>query len=101
ARPIRVAVDRRRRRAERASDPAAVEELRPRPVESPEIALAAEAEIEHGRALDEEGALLVEGRFDVAEVDHGRIDLDLAEVGIHRRVEREVRAETDFRVGAD
>src|SRR5262249_16814436 len=74
----------------RPSDAPRVEERRLRPVESPVVVGALLPEIESGRSLDEEGPLLAEIRLDVAQVDDGWVDFDLAEVRIHGRVECEL-----------
>src|SRR5690606_32217284 len=50
----------------------------------------AAAEAEDVTALDEERTLLLEERLIHAEVDHGGIDLDLAEVRVDRRIERHI-----------
>src|SRR5690606_19775107 len=55
--------------------------------------LGATAEVEDVAALDEERALLVELRLERREVDDRGVDLDLAEVRIERRVQRQVRRE--------
>ena len=46
------------------------------------------------------GPLLGEERLGGREVDLRRVGLDLAEVGIDRRVEREVRAKARLQIGA-
>jgi hypothetical protein len=46
--------------------------------------------LEEPAPLDEERALLVIERLERRQVEHGRIRFDLAEVGLHGRVEREV-----------
>ena len=94
------ALSRRARHTEGAPDPAAVEKLRPRPVESPEVALAPVAEIEDGRAFDEERPLLVEEGLPVTQVHDRGIHFNLTEVGIDGGVQREVRAEPDLGVRA-
>ena len=86
---------------ERAADAPAVEVRRPRPVEPPVVALAALPEAERRRPFHEKRPLLGEVGLGVAQVHDGRIHLDLAEVRIDRRVEGEVRAETDLGVGAE
>ena len=74
--------------------------LRPRrPRRSRADAAAAEL-TEEGGALDEERALLGEEGLEGREVHDGRIHLDLAEVRIHRGVQREVGPETELRVHA-
>src|SRR5687768_14480801 len=47
------------------------------------------AEAEHLGSFDEERSLLRKEGLERGEIDHCRIDLDLSEVGIHRRIERE------------
>ena len=51
-------------------------------------------------ALDEERAPLVEDRLERREVHDRRIRFDLAEVGIDRRVQREVRPEPVLEIAA-
>src|SRR5687767_7880200 len=52
------------------------------------------------RAFGEEGPALVEEGLERREVHFGGIRLDLTEVGVHRRVEREVGSEPHLEVGA-
>ena len=59
------------------------------------------ADVEQLRALDEERPLLGEARLERRQVHFGGIGFDLAEVGIERGFEREVRAEPHLDVGAD
>ena len=62
--------------------------------------VAVELELVQPRPLDEEGALLgVEG-LERREVEDGRVGFDLAEVGIHRRIERDVGCDAEFQIGA-
>ena len=89
------------RESQRTPDTPAVKEARTGPVESPEIALAAEAELENGRTLDKKRPPLVEECLAVAQVHHGGIDFNLAEIGVDGGVEGQIRAQADFRVGAE
>src|SRR5262249_46461294 len=68
------------------ADATAVEEQRILPLVIPVVAGALTAEVERGGALDEERALLVEKRLDIGQVHDLGIHLDLAEIGIDRRV---------------
>src|SRR5207302_3351145 len=62
---------------------------------------ATEPEIENRRAFDEERSLLIEEGLDVAQVHDGRVNLNLTEVGVHGRVEREIGAQADPRIRAE
>ena len=77
----------------RPSDAAAVEEIGVLPADGPGDVRPAGPEIEDAGPLDEKGPLLLVVSFLVGDVDDGRIDLDLAEVGIDREVEGQVAAE--------
>src|SRR5262249_36592472 len=55
-------------------------------------------EAEAAGAFDEKRASLLESRLERGEVDDGRIHLDLSEVRVHRRDEREVRRDRVTRV---
>ena len=46
------------------------------------------------------GRFSVEGCLEYREVDDRRIDFDLAEIGIHRRIEREVRRDVELDIAA-
>src|SRR5437763_544865 len=76
----------------RAADAARVEHLRLK--EEPEVALRRRvAESKDVHALADERALLGEERLELAEIDDGRVDFDLPEVGIDRAGEGEVRGD--------
>src|SRR4029453_4287233 len=62
--------------------------------------VAVEPELVETRALDEEGAAFREERLEGAEVEHGRIRLDLTEVGLYGGVDRYVRREAELEVRA-
>jgi hypothetical protein len=75
----------------RAADAAAVEEGRLWPEEAPVLAGAAAAEVtEDLRALGEERPPLLEEHLELREVDYRGVHLDLAEVRVEGRIEREV-----------
>src|SRR6185437_430239 len=75
-------ISRWQRALRRPADSPAIEEIGLAPVEAPEVVGPAEAEVEDVGPLDEEGTQLgVEG-LDIAQVDHGRVHLDLAEVRV-------------------
>ncbi len=84
----------------RAPDPPAVEELRVGPAVGLVDVEAAFAEVEDARALDEEGPLFRVVGLLVADVDDGRVDLDLAEVGVDRGVEGQVALQAGLEVEA-
>ena len=99
--------DRRRRRAGRvavvvgelraAADAARVEQPRAAAVDVAAVGV----ELEDPRALEEERpALAVEG-LERGQIELRRIGFHLAEVGVDRRVERQVRREPDLEIGAD
>ncbi len=84
-----------------AADAARVVQLRVGPVEAPEVVRAAAGEAaQQVGALDEEGPLLLEVGLGVAQVDHGRVDLDLAEVGVERGVEGQAAGQAVLQVEA-
>ena len=58
------------------------------------------AEVEHLRILDEERPLLGEERLEGGQVQHRRVHFHLAEIGIERRVKREVRGHAVAQVQA-
>src|SRR5690606_26040893 len=72
------------------ADPARVQEVR--------VHSATLAEAEDLISFGEEGALLVEARLEGGEVQVGGVHLDLAEVRVHRRVQRDVGAEPVLQV---
>ncbi len=77
-------------------DPARVEEVRPaQPEEPPGF------HREHVGALDEERPALGEEQLEPAEVDLGRVGLDLPEVRVHGRGQCEVTRQPVLEVGAD
>ena len=82
----------------RTADAARVEGAEPGEVAAEVAARAAEGE--RGAPSDEERALLVEVRLESGEIQRRRIDLDLTEVGIERRVEREIRRDAVLEVAA-
>ena len=84
----------------RAADAAAVEDLGIVPAEGTVDVGAAPAEVEDARAFDEEGPLLLIIGLLVGDVDDGRIDLDLAEIGIDREVEGQIAAQPALEVEA-
>ncbi|MNC93729.1 hypothetical protein D3C83_104200 [compost metagenome] len=55
---------------------------------------AADTKAEDLVAFDEERPFFGKERLEVREVDHCRVDFDLAEIGIDRRVECCARADT-------
>ena len=62
---------------------------------------AVHPEREQPLALDEEGSPLLEEGLERAEVELRRVGLDLAEVGVHRRVEQEVGGDPVLEVAPD
>ena len=101
ARPIDETAVRRRGKCQGSADTPAIEEIRARPVESPEVALATEPEIENRRAFDEERSLLIEESLDVAQVHDGRVNLHLTEVRVHGGVQREIGPQAESRIRAE
>ena len=81
-----LAVARAREAARRAADAPGIEEA------AAVAVVAVQVEGEHAGALDEERPPLGEERLEAAQVHDRRIGLDLAEVGIHRRGQRDARA---------
>ncbi len=79
----------------RAADATGVEDAR----ETRRVVGIDLSEGEEARPLEEEGSLLVEECLVVGEVDDGGVDLDLAEIGIDRGIEREIAAHTDPNIG--
>src|SRR5688572_21367565 len=57
-------------------------------------------EAEHLGSFDEEGSLLREESLERGEIDDCGIDLDLPEIGIHRRIERETARQAVLEVRA-
>ena len=97
ARELRGAEDRggrRGRRPRRWGHRATAARPMRRAIEELPAARVPPAEVEDLAALEEERALLLKERLVHAEVHDGRVDFDLAEVGIDRRVEREVASAT-------
>ena len=82
------------------ADAPAVKEVRVLPAEHAIDVRPAPAEIEDARAFDEEGPLLLVVGLFVADIDDGRVDLDLAEIRIDREVEGQVAAEAALEVEA-
>ena len=78
------------------TDSAPVNELR----ESIRREVRQRPEVEDPRALEKERTLLGKEGLDGREVDHRGIDFDLTEIRIHRRRERESRAESDAEIRA-
>ena len=62
--------------------------------------VAVELELIEARSLDEERPLLGIERLERREIEDGGIRLDLAEVGVDGRVERDVRRQAQLQVGA-
>src|SRR5439155_4786382 len=81
-----------------AADPARVKEERraAEVIDAPPVA----AELENLGALDEEGAMLIEEVFERREFHLRRVEPDLAEVWIHRGVQRETRGDAVLPVAA-
>ena len=88
---------RRHRPLRPPADAARVHDRRGTPGTAP---WSAARELEDLPALHEEGAPLVEAGLERGEVDHGRVHLDLAEVGVDGGVEGEVRAQPVLEVRA-
>jgi hypothetical protein len=84
----------------RASDPAAVEELRVGPAVRLVDVEPARPEIEDARALDEERPLFRIVGFLVTDIDDRRVHLDLAEIGVDRGVEGQVTLQPGLEVEA-
>jgi hypothetical protein len=69
-----------------------------RGADAPRVEILRTLAAEQLAPLGEEGPALVEEGLERTEVHLGRIGLDLAEIGVHRRVEREVRAHAQLGV---
>ena len=82
------------------ADAPAVKEVRVLPAEHAVDVRPAPPEIEDARAFDEEGPLLLVVGLFVADVDDGRVDLDLAEIRVDREIEGQVAAEAALEVEA-
>ena len=89
--PQRLALVRGRHQRRRLADAPRVEEL----------VLVLDLEAQDLAALEEEGPLLLVEGLVGGEVDDGGVGLDLAEVGVEGRVEREVRGQADLGVEAE
>ena len=72
----------------------------PDPAREEEVHLSRGAEREQARVLEEEGPLLRVEEAEAVEVDLLLVDLDLREVGVHRRVEGEARRDAPLEVAA-
>ena len=88
------AVRERRRAARRAADAPRIEEAAAAAV------VAVQIEGEHAGAFDEERPALGEERLEAAQVHDRGIGFDLPEVGIHRRRQRDARAQRVLQVRA-
>ena len=64
------------------------------------IRIAGQGETEQTRALEEEGATLWKKSLEGCQVQHGGIGLDLTEIGIERRVQRDVGRRTELEIRA-